>query len=513
MSPEQHLEPVLVVDDEQDIREGVERILSRQGCQVSQAADGRQCLEMLDKQLVSLVLLDLKMPGMDGLEVLGHIKQSWPEMMVIVITGFATVEMAIEAMKLGAYDFIPKPFKPDHLRLTVGRALERKRLSDQARRLELERQKTLADLDNEKSRTRTVIRALPFGVVVTTLDGKVALLNPAFLHMVGLASETRPGGDLRDYVDDPGLEQMVGKITRGEQGDDLQGWSYEFSTRHQKYLLARGTQILSDEGESLGAVLVLVDLTAFKMLEQLKNEFVAKVSHELRSPLSTIHLQLSVLLGDGMPDGGEQQRHLLARAKQRTEGLIGVVRDLLDMSRLESGMDGQTLQEVGLEPVLDRVMETISPQAQDRSQSLKLETPDERLPPLMADPMALESLFANLVGNAVKYTPQGGSIMVKADQDGPNLRVMVSDTGLGISPEHQARVFEKFYRVKSEQTRSITGTGLGLPIVKSVVDQLGGSITLESQPGKGSTFTVLLPLAPAAAQGVPQPQKPAPGAS
>ena len=139
--------PVLVIDDERDIRDACERLLNRMDCKVSKAPDGQTGLEMLESERPWVVLLDLKMPGIGGMEVLPAIRQRYPEVLVIIITGYATVETAIEAMKKGAYDFIPKPFKPDELRITVSRAIERLRLEHEAKRLEAERRRTLADLN------------------------------------------------------------------------------------------------------------------------------------------------------------------------------------------------------------------------------------------------------------------------------------------------------------------------------------------------------------------------------
>ena len=171
---------VLVVDDEKDIRDGSERILTRQGFHVFKAPNGDTGLNIVESETISIVLLDLKMPGIDGMEVLQRIHEIDDSILVIVITGFATVETAIEAMKLGAYDFIPKPFDPDQLRIVVNRANDKVRLTREAAKLELARKRTLMDLDTEKSRIRSIIESLPNGVLVTNVRGQVVLMNPAF---------------------------------------------------------------------------------------------------------------------------------------------------------------------------------------------------------------------------------------------------------------------------------------------------------------------------------------------
>ncbi len=172
---------ILVVDDERDIREGIERILKRMGFVVFTASRGEEALAILEKETVSIAILDLKMPGMDGLELHKRIQVIDEQIIVIIITGYATIETAIEAMKQGVYDFIPKPFEPEHLRIVVNRANEKLQLTLEAEKLQAERARTLIDLDMEKSRIRTIIESLPTAVVVTNTAGEVVFMNPAFL--------------------------------------------------------------------------------------------------------------------------------------------------------------------------------------------------------------------------------------------------------------------------------------------------------------------------------------------
>ena len=276
---------VLVIDDETGIREGSARILSKMGVQVFTADRGEAGLTVLSKTAVSIVLLDLKMPGMDGIEVLQHIMAMNKEILVIVITGFATVETAIEAMKKGAYDFIPKPFDPDQLRLVVNRALEKVHLTREARALEVERRRTLTDLATEKSRIHTIIESLPNGLVVTNTSGQVVLVNPSFISLLGLPPNTTAGKNINDYIKDEELCNLILSISKGRHIDFEDIPTYEFRVGDDKFLLARGRPILGESRECLGAVVNFVEITAIKVLDRLKSEFVAKVSHELRSPL------------------------------------------------------------------------------------------------------------------------------------------------------------------------------------------------------------------------------------
>ena len=241
-------------------------------------------------------------------------------------------------------------------------------------------------------------------------------------------------------------------------------------------------------------MVTVIDITNMKVLDRLKSEFVAKVSHELRSPLSTIHEQLALVLNDLMGQLSESEEHLLSRAKEKTQGLISTIGDLLDLSRIESGTTDQEPKRVQLEALLNNIVDFLGTRARTKKQTLTLEQPDELLPTIKADPLALESIFGNLVTNAIYYTQEGGEIRVKVEKRGINLSVQVIDNGFGIETRYLDKIFDRFFRVKNDKTRFITGTGLGLPIVKGLVEALQGRISVDSMPEKGSTFTVLLPV-------------------
>ena len=259
--------------------------------------------------------------------------------------------------------------------------------------------------------------------------------------------------------------------------------------------MARGRPVLTEAGDCLGAVVTLGDITSIRLLDQLKSEFVAKVSHELRSPLSTIHEQLGVVLKDmGQDVEAQEEQYILSRAKEKTSGLISLIGDLLDLSRIESGGVAHNIKRVPVDELLKSIVDFLGARAKAKNQTLSLTLSGDSFPPLTADPLALESVFGNLVTNAINYTPENGRIEVTLSMDNGALRVDVADNGFGIEERHQEKIFEKFYRVKDENTRFITGTGLGLPIVKGLVDQMGGKIKLVSAPGKGTTFTVLFPV-------------------
>ncbi len=490
---------ILVVDDEKSLRDGVYRILSRMDFEVFLAETGEQGLDIIDREPVAIVLLDLKMPGMDGMDVLKKIAAMEKNILVLVITGYATIETAIEAMKIGAYDFIPKPYEPDQLRIVVRRAKEKLRLEQSAIQLEKKQQETLSVLSTERSRTRTIIESLPNGVMVTNPEGNVMLINPACCQYLGIdfadevnRKKTKP---VEAYIGDQALCELARDISRGKYIDYKDIPSKEIETKEGKFLLARLRPVIGEKQECLGCVINLMDITSMKTLDMLKSEYVSKVTHELRSPLSTIHQQLDTVMKQEGENKDQDDQEMLARAKEKVYGLISTIGDLLDLSRIESGASAKEPQDVRIDEVLKNITDFLESKAGEKNQTLTLSIDTaESLPPIKADVDTLESLFGNLIANAINYTEEGGKIHVAAEKTGNNVRVKVSDNGIGIEAKHIDKIFDRFYRVKNEKTRFKVGTGLGLPIVKNIVDAMNGYIDVDSEVNKGSTFTVILPL-------------------
>ncbi|MFH2093573.1 MAG: response regulator [Pseudomonadota bacterium] len=486
---------ILIIDDERDIREGCERILSRMGCQVYVAENGKDGLDIIEKEEICMVICDIKMPGMDGIEVLSHIKKNNENIIVIMVTGYSTIETAIEAMKKGAYDFISKPFSPDQLRIVVKRAIEKLRLEKEAREFKEERRQNLADLGTEQSRARTIVESLPNGVLVTNMRGQIVLLNPIARTFLGLSEDRGLGEPIADCIKDEGLSKYMMSVSQFGRSEDKGIKPYELALSEDRYILAQGKPVVGGAGQCLGAVVTLSDITEIKLLDRLRSEFVAKVSHELRSPLSIIHLQLAMVLRKAAMGRIDDSQEIIGRAKEKARTMISMIGDLLDMSKIKAGKNSQKTEAIRMDELLINLVDFLKPEAQEKKQSLKIKILDENISPIIADPIALESIFNNLISNAIKYTPENGMIQVRLDTRDNQVRVRVKDNGFGIDKKHQSKIFEQFYRIKNDETRFINGTGLGLSIAKAMVDALGGQIYVDSQAGKGSEFTVLLPIA------------------
>jgi signal transduction histidine kinase len=237
---------------------------------------------------------------------------------------------------------------------------------------------------------------------------------------------------------------------------------------------------------------VLQDISHLKELDKMKSEFIAMVTHELRAPIVAVEQQLTVILNKMAGEVTEKQEQLLSRAKQRTRGLLDLIKDLLDLSKIEAGKMVQYKEPLLLQEVIQRVLDLMRVEAENKKTDLQFSV-TSKVPLIHADRHSMEGIFTNLISNAIKYTPEGGKIWVNLGEEGGFVKATISDTGIGIKKEDLPRIFDKFYRVKTKETSQIVGTGLGLSIVKSIVDAHLGSITVESEEGGGTTFTVSFP--------------------
>jgi len=483
---------VLVTDDERPIREGCHRVLTGKGYAVLLAENGQMALEALEKEPVDILLLDLKMPVLGGEEVLEIVRTRYPQVPVIIITGHGTVDTAVECMKKGAYDFITKPFQIDPFLIVVQRAAEKRRLEEKARLFEEERGKNLYDLALEKSRVTTIIHCMGNGVMVTNRKLEVVLHNPSLMRLLEISRKMEPPFPASEILKEVPLLKTLEGIVAGAASE--QEATVQEITAGKTVLRAVSAPLVGPEAKVEGTVTVLEDITDFKQLDQMKSDFVNMVAHELRSPLAAMRQLNSVLL-DGLAGPMEEKhRDFVSRGTKKIDTLLDLIKDLLDVAKIEAGKFVQHRVPTDLSRVLSELVTLMEPRA--KSQGIELTCVLEDLRLIHADPKSMEEIFGNLVSNAINYSPEGGKVRVTARGLGDYLEIKVEDTGVGIPSEELPKIFDKFYRVKHPKTRKVTGTGLGLAIVKGAIEAHHGTIDVESVPDKGTTFRVLLPVMP-----------------
>jgi two-component system sensor histidine kinase/response regulator len=357
---------VLVIDDEESMRDSCSQVLRKDGYHVEEAEDGIIGLEKIKTVKPDLVLVDLKMPGINGIEVLAQVKEIDPTIVAIVITGYANLESAIHAFKQGAYDFLPKPFTPEELRIIIKRGLERRRL---------------------------------------------------ILKSIALEQEK----------------------------------------------------------------------------ESMRKFFITMVSHQLRSPLAAAQQNLEVILGGIAGDVPVKQEKLLRRAKELLGSLLALIKDWLDLAKIEKGKMVKAFESLSPVSLLQETIESLHPLAQKRNVTVTLQSDHADIPEIKGDQQSLRQLFTNLINNAIKFNRQGGQVNVTLQEKENHLEIHVSDTGIGIAREDLPFIFDEFHQVRSDDIEIEPGTGLGLPIARKIAEAHSASITVESTLGEGTIFTVHFP--------------------
>ncbi len=342
-----------------------------------------------------------------------------------------------------------------------------------------------AETAREQHKLELILSNITNAVIVVGHNRRLVLLNQAALHTFQLPpKETYEGRPFDEVFKGSPLHALFDRAHTldRQQGDELR--LPDGKTLHVSIVPA----------QEIGWTIVAHDITPFKETEQLKNELVATASHDLKNPLGSImgYIDLITMTNILNPQGQDYAKRVQAAAKH----MRNLIDDLLDMARIESGITLR-YELTDIRQVAREVLDRFEMQIEEKDLALDVTFADD-LPPVIVDPSRLSQIMTNIISNAVKYTPQSGAITVRVEQIDGMLQVTVKDTGMGISPEDQAQIFTRFYRVRNADTDAIEGTGLGLAIVKSLVELHGGKVGVESRLGEGSTFYFTLPVEPPA---------------
>ncbi|MHB0878008.1 MAG: hybrid sensor histidine kinase/response regulator [Anaerolineae bacterium] len=525
-------ERILVVDDEPDVLRVCERILVSDGYIVRTVGNGFEAVQLAGAEAFDLLLTDIKMPGMDGLDVAEAARTVNPHLVCVTMTGYSTMDTAIEALKLGIEEFIIKPFTPQDLIAAVSRALEKERLRRESGRL-----RALLPLfeANRVFMSTTDVDRLAHEVV-----GAAARELKADRALLLLASGPQNGngasGDLRptagQNVDDAGAPHWQAIATLAVQSDR----PLLFDQRQPHALLAAagaasllactvnskqgGVGVLiavhDDPGRSFDegdreflnvlcgqAGIAIENASLFgelrrayeelKQLDYMKSEFISIAAHELRTPLAILMGYAGILEGM-VPSDVKQYATIILRNAGRLRALMD---EMLNLDALERGASLVRFEAMSLGEVVSEIVDDLRPLADNRRQRLELTLPTGEVR-LTTDREKFGMVLANLLGNAIKFTGEGGTIAVRAGSHPDGVLVEVEDSGVGIAEGEWGRIFDRFYQVEDSLTREHEGMGLGLSIAKGMVELLGGHIWVESVVGRGSTFRFTVPLTPRA---------------
>ena len=353
---------------------------------------------------------------------------------------------------------------------------------------------TTKSLWKERNKISLIISDLPDGIIITDEFGKISFINKTIESLFNIKKEMVIGERItRTMVDEkPKLAPLYTILKeRVPPGEKIE-------INMEQYL--KTFQILDihlhDEGKSMGAVRILHDISREKTISRLKSEFISIAAHQLRTPLSAIKWTLRMMLDKDVGSVTEEQEKFLERGYETNERMIKLVSDLLNVSRIEEGRFGYEFIPFSVEKVIDDLLPDYKLQLKKKNLKLTYKKPEEKLPPIKMDPRRMRLALQNLLENAIHYTPPQGEIALSIymDKKKDTVDITVSDTGVGIPTHQMNRLFTKFFRAENVMRMQTEGSGLGLYIVRNIIRRHGGTIDVESEEGKGTTFSIHLPL-------------------
>lgn len=352
--------------------------------------------------------------------------------------------------------------------------------------------KTILD---EKERVDTVIRNLAEGVLVVDKSGKVLLMNPAAEKLLGVKQSEKVGKHVTEGIKEEQMVAMTSGDLRDQEGAVSKKVELVSLNDQTKRILQASTAVIENEdGQTVGMVSVLSDVTRQKEMEELKTKFVSNVSHELRTPLVAIQKSLDLIIAKELGEVNPEQQKFLDIAHRNISRLSRLINDLLDISKIEAGGMSLKPRRFKLTELIEPILVNFENWAKNKQVVIEADYSSRDLE-MEADPDRLTQVLTNLVGNAIKFTPDEGKITVEAKvKREDHIEIAVRDSGIGIAPEDQVKIFNKFVQVSLSQPQGISSTGLGLTIAKEIVELHSGKIWVESEPGKGSRFVFELPL-------------------
>ncbi len=550
---------VLVVDDEPSVVDVFQEFLSGEGYELSVAASGEEALRLIPDVRPDVILTDINLPGLSGLEVMRFAKGLDPEVSVIVVTGYASASTAIDALRQGAYDYVTKPFDLDEVHQIVERGIANRRLKAINRRLVQELREKNEILERHETELREKVRLATWQMTTLYEVGSEIAANLELaprLQIIGSrASELTGAGATVVYLRNPETDRWWAESAHGATlpPRDETGLVFGADGHPLSAAAVSGTPARARVSSELPGVpdfavesLLVVPLVAdqeviglmavankpngfdaddenfmalfaaqaaaairnsqlyehTKSLDRLKSEFVAVVSHEIRTPLTSVKGSVELLADDRYFKNTEQQQKLLSIALANADRLLVLINDILDFSKLEASSLPMSIERQRLEPVVHQAAHNLRTMLEEKSVHLDVQlAPD--LPDLQLDANRISQVLTNLVSNAIKFSPAGSTIEILAERWEQAVRIGVRDHGEGIAPADLPKLFRKFSQVDSSSTRKAGGTGLGLVICKGIVEQHGGRIWVESTVGEGSTFYFTLPTAESVAAEAP----------
>jgi PAS domain S-box-containing protein len=475
---------ILLALEESSILNLMDRVLRAVDYTTAIAKNRQSLAQILQASTPSLLLIGEKFDGIDGLSIARELHERFPTLPFLIYAEKVQPELIKNILRLGLGSYLTPPLRTDDIVDAVETSLKNAhRVGDWLRR---EVKKTTASLQKraqiseaERTRLEAVFNNIHDCVMILDMEDRILLINPAMCHSFGLDEINTIGKPVLDVITHPDLRAL---LVRADHNDPLQ--YHEVSFADGRVGNAQLTVI-----HEVGRALTMQDVTYLKEADRVRSEFVHTVSHDLRSPLTSVIGYTELVERAGTLT--DLQRDFLHRIQDSVKQITGLINDLLDIGSLEAGLDTRR-EFVQLDGILRYTLDMLQGQIKSKHLTVKTEM-GATLPALRANPIRLRQVMDNVVGNAIKYSFPNGEINVSIRSEGDQLILKVTDAGPGIPADEQPRIFDKFYRA-SNINNDIEGSGLGLAIVKTIVESHQGRIWVESVEGKGSSFFVVLPI-------------------
>jgi PAS domain S-box-containing protein len=505
-------ERILIVDDEPDIALILKLQLEDAGYETARAKDGGEALDLLKREDFSLVLLDIKLPKLDGIQVLERLGPALQELAVVMMTAHGSEDVAVESMKKGALDYIAKPFSGEDMLKKVDRALEFNRTRRE--NLHLQQQ-----LEEQRKKMSAILEGMADMMVAIDGEGRVISINRATAEALGVDPDIPLGMPVENFIpSDLRADLLPSKVVLRTLSPCLDITYTILTHERQIPVLSCATPLFSASGKLIGSVEILRDISQLKALEKEREEFVSMLTHDLKTPLTAVMGSIDLVRESRLGAVNDEQKEYLDSATESCGEMVEMIDTLLDVYRFESGKMSLAFTEEDPTAIICKSLLSFRTLAERSGITLSASIPED-LPYLRLDRNKVARLFGNLLSNAFKFTDEGGKIEVFAEMvkdfaairerippgtypaeqiptSGTYLMVQVSDTGIGIPKEALGSIFDKFVQAKNRREGKIKGTGLGLAFCRKVMDAHGGLLWAESDLGKGSIFNVLFPLEP-----------------
>lgn len=483
---------ILIIDDERGLREGTKRFLEAEGYFVDTAQNGLIGVQLALQNDYDILLIDLKMPDINGFDVLKKIKKKKPNTVSIIITAYASFETAIESVRIGAFSYIPKPYSPDELLFQLKQGYKQRTILLESEKLRREKEEYLLEIANEKSRLNTIIESISSGVLLINKVGEIVYFNKAAQQKLDI-NNLRIGEFILDKL--PVELSKIAKdfITNEDPSKKSITIQIEIKPEGELFIDATCTPIPHSDGSFAGVVIVLKNITDFKKHELIKNQFISMVAHELKSPVTAALGFIQLMLDSKINLSKQQHDDFLRRSELRLKSSLDLINDLLDISRMEIKKKYRELKEVNINEIILSVTSLFELDFKKKNINLSLQI-ENNLGNIIADINEITRLISNLVSNAIKYNKENGEVVISTKKDDNYIFIRIADTGIGMRTEEKKELFQEFYRAKNKHTKNISGTGLGLTIVKRIIEAYHGKIEVESEYEIGTTVFIKLPI-------------------